>query len=176
MEWASGSLFYLKRGYMNNAKNLLSEEREVIVTNAIKDCMASQFEDIEFVELDVYKEYGKLNLNVLIWKKEGIGLNDCESVHNSISAELDKYEDLFPAEYILNVSSQGLDRKIVCNDDYRRALETEIECVDKDKNKAHGKLISYDDEQVILEIGGKKPTQKTLNRKNLTKVQAYIRF
>ncbi len=176
MEWASGSLFYLKRGYMNNAKNLLSEEREVIVTNAIKDCMASQFEDIEFVELDVYKEYGKLNLNVLIWKKEGIGLNDCESVHNSISAELDKYEDLFPAEYILNVSSQGLDRKIVSNDDYRRALETEIECVDKDKNKAHGKLISYDDEQVILEIGGKKPTQKTLNRKNLTKVQAYIRF
>ncbi len=161
---------------MNNAKNLLSEEREGIVTNAIRDCISMSFKDIEFVELDVYKEYGKLNLNVLIWKKEGIGLNDCESVHNTISVELDKYEDLFPDEYILNVSSQGLDRKIVSDDDYRRALDTEIECVAKDKNKAHGKLLSFDDEQVILEIGGKKPIQKTLNRKNLTKVQAYIRF
>lgn len=158
---------------MNKATSTFSVENEKIIFNAINDCIRDKFDDIEFVDLDIYNEYGKLNLNILIWKKSGISLNDCEAVHNVISLLLDEYDNLFEKDYVLNVSSQGLDRKIVTNDDLRRALDSEIECVDSNKNKCHGKLISFDDDTIVIEVAKK---QQTLLRKNLIKVQPFVRF
>ncbi len=156
--------------------NLISIEHQELIRKVLSKKIEDNFNDIEFVDMRFYKEYGKLNLEILIWKKSGISLDDCSMVHDIVSCELDKYEDLFVGDYVLNVSSQGLDRKIVTDDDFRRALDTEIECKDVDKNTVHGILKSYDDEQIVISLDGKKPQDKTLLRKNLTKVQAYIRF
>lgn len=161
---------------MSDNKNCVSAEFEQTLRSALKSAVEDSFADTEFVDLSFYKEYGKLNLEVFIWKKSGVTLNDCEKVHNVVSCELDKYEDEFPQEYVLNVSSSGLDRKIVTDDDFRRALDTDIECTDDKKNKVHGILKSFDDEQITIITGGKKPQEKTISRKILTKVQAYIRF
>lgn len=137
---------------------------------------ASELADgTELVEVKFYKQYGKLNVEALIWKKEGITLEDCEAFHNLLSAKLDTIEDEFADDYVLNVSSQGLDRKIVSDDDYRRALDTEIECIDDKKKKHHGVLISYDDATVCIKPDGNQREIK-LQRKLLTKVQPYIRF
>lgn len=137
---------------------------------------ASELADgTELVEVKFYKQYGKLNVEALIWKKEGITLEDCEAFHNLLSAKLDTIEDEFADDYVLNVSSQGLDRKIVSDDDYRRALDTEIECIDDKKKKHHGVLISYDDTTVCIKPEGNQREIK-LQRKLLTKVQPYIRF
>lgn len=137
---------------------------------------ASELADgTELVEVKFYKQYGKLNVEALIWKKEGITLEDCEAFHNLLSAKLDTIEDEFADDYVLNVSSQGLDRKIVSDDDFRRALDTEIECIDDKKKKHHGVLISYDDTTVCIKPDGNQREIK-LQRKLLTKVQPYIRF
>ena len=85
-------------------------------------------------------------------------------------------EDDFADDYYLNVSSSGLDRKIVTNDDYRRALDTEIECFDGSKKKTHGTLVAYDADTITLKTEGKNPKNIVLTRKNLTKVQPYVRF
>ncbi|MBQ9276763.1 MAG: hypothetical protein IJ226_04125 [Clostridia bacterium] len=134
------------------------------------------FAGVELVELGFKKEYGKLNVTVYLWKKEGIDLNDCESFHNALSDRLDTIEGELPDEYILNVSSSGLDRKIVSNDDFRRALDTEIEVFDVNKTKQHGILRAYDDEKIVIETSGKKAGEKSIARNIITKVQPYIRF
>lgn len=155
-------------------KNIVKFDGEDTIRNAVKS--VAELDGIEVVDVEFYKEYGKLNLTVLIWTKSGITLDDCEKVHNLVSAELDKYDDMFDGDYVLNVSSSGLDRKIVSNDDFRRALDTEIECVDGQKNVVHGILKSYDDENIVVFVDGKKPQDKTISRKILTKVQPYVRF
>lgn len=160
---------------MADEKKLISQT----VENEVRD-MAQKavegFDGVELVEVSFYKQYGKLNVEAFLWKKEGISLNDCEAVHNVLSAMLDTIENDFSDDYVLNVSSSGLDRKIVTDDDYRRALDTEIECTDDKKNKIHGVLTSYDAENIVLKTEGKKPQNITLSRKNLTKVQPYVRF
>ena len=156
------------------ANELVSAELAEKVKNLALAAAQSVGDGIELVDVSFYKQYGKLTVEAYLWKKEGICLDDCEKVHNLFSASLDALEDDFADDYVLNVSSSGLDRKIVTDDDYRRALDTEIECIDAQKNKIHGVLISFDDENVVVRTDGKKDI--TLKRNLLTKVQPYVRF
>lgn len=158
------------------ANELMSAELAQKVKNLALAAAQSVGDGIELVDVSFYKQYGKLTVEAYLWKKEGICLDDCEKVHNLLSASLDELEDDFADDYVLNVSSSGLDRKIVTDDDYRRALDTEIECIDAQKNKTHGVLISFDDENVVVRTDGKKPKDITLKRNLLTKVQPYVRF
>lgn len=158
------------------ANELVSAELAEKVKNLALAAAQSVGDGIELVDVSFYKQYGKLTVEAYLWKKEGICLDDCEKVHNLFSASLDALEDDFADDYVLNVSSSGLDRKIVTDDDYRRALDTEIECIDAQKNKTHGVLISFDDENVVVRTDGKKPRDITLKRNLLTKVQPYVRF
>ncbi len=161
---------------MNDANNVLCADKQSVVRDRIFCAIDGKFDGVELVDVAFYKQYGRLNVEVFLWKKSGISLDDCESVHNAVSCELDSIADIFPDEYVLNVSSSGLDRKIVTNDDYRRALDTEIECVDDKKNKMHGVLLRYDDDNIVIKTEGKKAQEQTLQRKLLTKVQPYVRF
>ena len=160
----------------------MADKIQLVDENVVQDIYSAvektlgNFEGIELVELGFSREYGKLNVTVYLWKKAGIDLNDCEAVHNLLSAELDAIENELPDEYILNVSSSGLDRKIVSDDDFRRALDTEIEIVDKQKNKSHGILKEYDEQKLVIFVDGKKPQNKVIERISITKVQPYIRF
>ena len=158
------------------ANELVSAELAEKVKNLALAAAQNVVDGIELVDVSFYKQYGKLTVEAYLWKKEGIGLDDCEKVHNLFSASLDALQDDFADDYVLNVSSSGLDRKIVTDDDYRRALDTEIECIDAQKNKTHGVLVSFDDENVVVRTDGKKPKDITLKRNLLTKVQPYVRF
>ena len=158
---------------MSEANVFISEDSKATVEAALRNAISSQFSDIELVEVRYFKQYGSNTVELLIWKKSGVSLNDCEAVHNIISDELDKLDDLFSTAYTLNISSLGLDRKIVTDDDFRRALDTEIECVGTDKKKTVGVLKAYDGESITVLAGTQK---KTILRNNLTKVQPYVRF
>ncbi len=155
-------------------KSFINEINRATVDEKIIQTVSTD-DGIEVVEIRYFKEYGKFNLTVFIWKKEGISLNDCENVHNKISSVLDTVDNLFETEYVLNVSSSGLDREIKSNDDLRRALDTEIQIVEE-KKKSHGKLVAYDDEKIEIFCDGKSQHNKSILRKNITKIQPYIRF
>lgn len=134
----------------------------------------------ELVETKFNVFYNKLNLTFFIYKKEGIDMDDCEKVHNIISEKLDAIEDKFDVEYVLNVSSPGLDRPICTNDDFRRNLNQDIEIVenkDNAKKTLHGILISYNDEEICLEVQYKNK-KETINveRRNITKARPFVKF
>ena len=150
----------------------LSNEAKDVIEKSITDAVADL--GFEVVEIKHTKEYGKYNLTVFIWSKDGVDLNACESAHNALNLVLDKYEELFPEEYILIVSSSGLDRPIVTMDDFRRAMGTEIE-VKEGKTKQHGVLMSYTDDSFVIRTTDKNPKDITLTKENV-KIQPYIRF
>ncbi len=88
---------------------------------AIKDVIIpilSSFE-IELIDLE-YKRSGPIwFLRVLIDKKGGVSLDDCEKASKHISQVLD-VEDIIPHSYTLEVSSPGLDRPLKKTEDYQR--------------------------------------------------------
>ena len=73
----------------------------------------------ELVEA-VLKGVGRSSvLRIFIDKPAGISHHDCELVSEQVGTVLD-VEDLIPSAYTLEVSSPGLDRKLVKESDYTR--------------------------------------------------------
>ena len=158
-----------------DARSALSDAARENIERTIADAVASLDGGYEIVEVRYTKEYGRFNLTVFIWHADEVTLDDCEKVHGVISDALDGAEELLPDEYILNVSSQGLDRPIVTDDDFRRAVGTEIEAVAPECTW-RGTLTGYTADTFTLLTGGKYEKEKTINRNNKTKVQPYIGF
>lgn len=158
-----------------DARSALSEDARSKIEKLVEDAVASLGADYETVEIRYTKEYGKFNLTVFIWHPDEVTLDDCEKVHGAVSDALDSVAELFPDDYILNVSSSGLDRPIVTDDDFRRALGTEIEAITPDCT-FRGTLTGYTAEDFTIVTLGKYEKEKTINRNNKTKVQPYIGF
>ena len=110
--------------------------------------------------VDVEWKVGKQRfLRVYIDKPEGISHRDCELVSQQLSVILD-VEELVPGgSYILEVSSPGLDRKLMRPADYERfvgrlariSLDEPVE----DSKFFEGRLAGYVDGMVQVEVKGR---------------------
>src|ERR1051325_1090468 len=78
-------------------------------------------EGLELVHIEYRKQGRGWLLRVDIDKEGGVTLADCEGISHQVSAFLD-VEDVIPAEYELQVSSPGLDRKFYKQSDYQKFL------------------------------------------------------
>ena len=73
----------------------------------------------ELVEMEL-KGAGKSSiLRIFIDNADGVSHRDCELVSEQVGTVID-VEDLIPSSYTLEVSSPGLDRKLVKESDYTR--------------------------------------------------------
>ena len=98
----------------------MASQRKEIVSKVSE--LTRQIVGAEGLELVEAEWKGALRggvLRVYIDKPTGITHADCESVSHQLSAALD-VEDLVPANYTLEVSSPGLDRKLSRLADFRR--------------------------------------------------------
>ena len=78
-------------------------------------------EGLELVHID-YRRQGRLFLlRIDIDKEGGVNIDDCQLVSQQVSTWLD-VEDPIPAEYELQVSSPGLDRKFYKPSDYQKFI------------------------------------------------------
>jgi len=78
-------------------------------------------EGLELVHIDYRRQGRGFLLRVDIDKEGGVTLDDCQNISQQVSALLD-VEDVIPAEYELQVSSPGLDRKFYKQSDYQKFL------------------------------------------------------
>ncbi len=97
-------------------------------------------------------------LRVFIDKPEGIGLKDCEIVNGRISALLD-VEDPLPENYVLEVSSPGLDRRLTKLEHFERFMGSDVRVklrfpLEGRKNY-RGVLRAADEENIEVEVDGK---------------------
>ncbi|MEG1527753.1 MAG: ribosome maturation factor RimP [Clostridia bacterium] len=129
------------------------------------------------VEVNYVKQFDGMHLIVVIDKKEGVGIVDCEALHRAIDQPLDDLNPTDDQSYILNVSSPGLDRAIVTEWDFQKNSGKQVVVKLYAPYLGHkqyvGLLVSQTDEDVTILVDNKPITFK----KSLTaKITPYIEF
>jgi ribosome maturation factor RimP len=91
-------------------------------------------------------------------ERREVGIEDCESASRELSALLD-VEDPIPGQYVLEVSSPGLDRPLFtvaqCAKFTGQELKLLLKAPLEGRRRLRGKLISVDGSRLTLEAEGK---------------------
>ena len=118
---------------------------------------------VEVVEVDLRGGGKARTLKMTIDKPEGVTHEDCANVSREVSTILD-VEDAVPGgSYTLEVSSPGLDRKLLGPADYIRFTGSRIKLMTREPVNGNrhfdGCLKSFADGRLVLEVlrGKKKP-------------------
>ncbi len=81
--------------------------------------------EIELVDIEYLSEQGRWILRIYVDKSGGITLGDCTRVSREIG-DLIEVKDIFHQEYVLEVSSPGLNRRLKKEKDFERAVGKNI--------------------------------------------------
>jgi len=110
-------------------------------------------EGMELVLVEYKQQGGRWVLTVYIDKEGGVGLNDCQNISQQLSTIFD-VEEVIPYRYNLEVSSPGLNRPLVKEEDYKRfqGRKVKIETLNpiEGQKKFTGSLIGCHDGMVSL--------------------------
>ena len=105
----------------------------------------------ELVDLELNASRGHGLVRVFIDAEDGITLEDCEQVSHQVSGLLD-VEDPLPGDYRLEVSSPGLDRKLVKPEHFDRfageLIKTRLKRLVDGRRRVQGRLIERDGERI----------------------------
>ena len=111
-------------------------------------------EGLEVVEVEVKGGGSHRFVRISIDKPSGVSHGDCELVSQQVGTILD-VEDVVPGRYTLEVSSPGLERKLLKPQDYLRfqGKKARIALRDAVEGRRHweGTLAGYENEEVALE-------------------------
>jgi ribosome maturation factor RimP len=111
--------------------------------------------NFELVDVEWVKEGANWYLRAYIDKENGITVDDCEVVSRALSDLLDE-ADFISENYILEVSSPGLDRPLKKEKDFARSIGKDVEvklfkAIQKEKEFV-GILTAYDEDTVTIEL------------------------
>jgi ribosome maturation factor RimP len=129
----------------------------VLDWNRIRQLVVSAVESLgyELVDLELKGAGNNSVLRIYIDKPEGISHSDCGLVSEQVGTVLD-VEDVIPHKYTLEVSSPGLDRKLVKESDFSRfegklaKIQTRIPL--QQQRVFKGRLKGLHDGSVVLEL------------------------
>jgi len=132
--------------------------------NTIRDIVGrvAATHGVEVVEVEMRGGGKARTLKITIDKPEGITHEDCANVSREVSTILD-VEDVVPgSSYTLEVSSPGLDRKLLRPQDYVRFTGNRIKVMTREPINGNrhfeGRLQGFQDDTLTLEVtGGRKP-------------------
>lgn len=147
-------------------------EQEVInLLTPIIEPMGIYLWDIEFK-----KEGPSYVLRIFLDKDGGIGISDCEDVSRALSDVLDEHDPI-PQEYMLEVSSAGLDRAIKYDAHFEKCKGKNVDVklfasVDGLKEFT-AKLLGHAEENVILEIDG---NEKAFPKNKISSIRLTVEF
>jgi len=109
------------------------------------------------VDIAYRREAGRLVLRILADKEGGITMEECAGLSNELSELLDK-GNIIEGEYLLEVSSPGLDRKLKKDEDFLWAVGKRIKVTTyaplDGKNVFLGVLAGLGDGTIIVEENG----------------------
>ena len=131
----------------------------------------------ELCDVEYQKEYGDWVLTFYIDKPGGVTIDECETVSRAIEPILDE-KDPIESEYVLSVSSLGIDRPLKKDRDFERALGTELEiklyAPQDGKKQWIGTLTAFDADSFTVETEQGKCV--TFLKKDCALVRPNIRF
>lgn len=125
----------------------------------------------ELVDLEFVKESERWILRVFIDSPDGIGLDDCEKVSRALSQALDE-GDPIPHNYILEVSSPGLDRPLKKEKDFERfkgnLISIKTYAPFEGRKKFEGQLQGLSDDNILITINDE---EKRIPRNSVSSVR-----
>ena len=104
--------------------------------------------------LELFGRRSNQTLRLYIDKNEGISVEDCEKVSKHVSKVLDAEND-FSENYMLEVSSPGLDRKFFYKEQYKEYLNESLKVTffdTQNKKTVTGRLEGTYDNSIKLEL------------------------
>lgn len=110
---------------------------------------------LELVDVEYLSERGKWVLRIYADKKGGITLDDCARVSREIGDFID-VKDVIQHEYVLEVSSPGLDRPLKKEKDFLRAVGKKVKVKTfvplKGRRRFTGYLKKYEEMNLSIEV------------------------
>ena len=85
---------------------------------------------IEVVDIVFRRQGSKHLLKIAIDKEHGVSLDDCARINRDISEELDK-ANIIEEEFLLEVSSCGIDKQLTTDSDFLKVRGEKIKIVTK---------------------------------------------
>jgi len=127
-------------------------------------------------DIEYQKEGKDYYLRIVIDKEDGITIDDCEKVSNSINDVLDE-ADYIKEQYYLEVSSPGLERKLTKDWHLEKYIGYTVEAklftaVNKVKNIV-GALKEFDESTITIELDTE---EIKLDRKNISVIKTVYDF
>jgi ribosome maturation factor RimP len=114
-------------------------------------------EGLELVHVEYLPRGASSVLRLYIDKPGGVTLNDCQRISKHVSVLLD-VEDFIPNQYVLEVSSPGIERPLFKKADYERFAGREIQLVTKvkveDRKNFTGVIREVTDNELMLDSEG----------------------
>lgn len=131
------------------------DEIESLVTTVVEEIIRGS--DMELIDVEYVRERDWY-LRIYLDKPNGIDLDDCQMVSEKVSAFLDE-KDPIKENYLLEVSSPGLDRVLKKEKDFIRYNNREVDIQlfrpYEGKKSLVGILRGYTDTDFQIEIDGK---------------------
>ena len=121
----------------------------------IKEMIQPGVERLNYELIDVDCHHGKKSLKIIIFidHVNGIKIDDCVTVTNTISPIIDEDSDLIE-NYKLEVSSPGLNRKLILKEHYDKFIGKmiKVKLIEKMNNQKHfkGKLLKRADNRITI--------------------------
>ena len=103
---------------LSKGKNTVSSVEELV--KPIAEKMGLDIWDIRY-----QKEGAVWYLRIFIDKDGGVDINDCEALSKAIDAPLDELNPI-DGEYILEVSSPGIERELLKDEHYKKYIGADI--------------------------------------------------
>ena len=111
-------------------------------------------EGVELVDVELHGRGPGAVLRIFLDKPGGITHQDCQTVSRQVGTILD-VEDIMGGRYTLEVSSPGLDRRLVKPADFQRFAGQQVKLLFRDmasgRRHLQGRLIGCEDGQVKVE-------------------------
>ncbi len=130
---------------------------------------------LEIWDIRYLKEGSQWFLRIFIDKEGGVDINDCERLSRAIDKPLDE-KDPIDTEYILEVSSPGIERELIKDEHFEKFIGADIMVrmirpIDGIGREFKGVLTAYADGRVtVTDHSGE--NQVTINKKDA----AYIKL
>ncbi len=108
----------------------------------------------ELVEVAIAGVGNATVVRIFVHREGGITVDELAKISGRISEALDR-EDFIHHKYFLEVSSPGLDRKLVSVRDFQRVISDKVRVLMEDGTTFEGKLVEATAEFLILNIKGR---------------------
>ena len=135
---------------MSASTNVITDELEALIEPVVTQ------KGYEFVEVQFRNEQHGWVLRIIIYKEEGVCVDDCAAVSREV-AHILEVEDVIQQKFHLEVSSPGLDRPLTTSRDFLRNIGKKVKIKygeDDDVKTVKGIVADVADEKVHLQLDG----------------------